>query len=101
VREEDVPRFHSVITGLRGDVFETHTMLEVLRGDAGGAEYAVVGREVVAALLNARSGRTPFLSESDVRCMWNDLITTGRYEPLPGICWGAAEIVAYLQSITS
>jgi hypothetical protein len=96
--DEDVPAFHSEITGLQGEVFGTHTMLEVLRGTAGGGDYAALGRYVVAALLNARSGHTPFLGEAGVRKMWNDLIATGRHEPLPGMSWGAAEIVAYLDS---
>jgi hypothetical protein len=57
-----------------------------------------LGRYVVAALLNARSGRTPMLSETNVRAMWNDLINRGYYEPTAGIRWGATEIVAYIQT---
>src|SRR5689334_7107095 len=94
----DVPQFHSQVTGLEGNVFGTRNIAEVLRGTAGGGEYAELGRYIVAALLNARSGRTPFLSEGDVRRMWNDLISSGCYEPVPSMSWGPAEIVAYLKS---
>ena len=57
-----------------------------------------VGRYMVAALLNARSGRTPVLDETGVRTMWNDLVNHGYYEPTAGIKWTGAEIIAYLQS---
>jgi hypothetical protein len=38
------------------------------------------------------------LSETVVRNMWNDLISRGYFEPTAGIRWGAAEIVAYIQT---
>ena len=53
---------------------------------------------IVAALLNARAGRTPMLNETYVRAMWNDLINRGYYEPTAGIRWGATEIVAYIKT---
>jgi hypothetical protein len=71
-------------------------MLEVLNEDSGG--MSTVGRYMVAALLNARSGRTPVLDESGVRMMWNDLVNQGYYEPTTGVHWGASEIVAYLRT---
>jgi hypothetical protein len=57
-----------------------------------------LGCQIVAVLLNARSGRTPMLNETYVRAMWNDLINRGYYEPTAGIRWGAAEIVAYIKT---
>lgn len=90
--------FHSVTTGLHGTVFGDHTMLDVLRGNAGGGGYSVLGMYIAAALLNAASGRTPFLDEATVRRMWNDNLLLGYYEPAPGMRWGTAQIVAYLQS---
>jgi hypothetical protein len=53
---------------------------------------------MVAALLNARAGRTPVLTEGAVRNMWNDIINRGFFEPTAGIRWGATEIVSYLRT---
>lgn len=90
--------FHSPTTGFQGTVFGTHTMLDVLKQNAGGAGYGTLGMYCAAALLNAASGRTPFLSEASVQRMWNDNLLQGYYEPTPGIRWGATQIIAYLQS---
>lgn len=70
-------------------------MLEVLDINEGGLNVGGLGRYIVAALLNARSGRTPVLTEAGVRAMWNDLINQGYYEPAPGIRWTSAEIITY------
>jgi hypothetical protein len=89
-------QYHSPTTGFGGSVFGTQSMLEVL--SQGSGSMSTVGRYMVAALLNARSGRTPVLDESGVRTMWNDLVSRGYYEPTSGIQWGAFEIVAYLRT---
>jgi len=91
-------RFHSNTTGLGGSVFGNHTMLQVLQQTAGGGSYATLGRYIVSALLNAASGRTPFLAEATIRRMWNDLLSLGYFEPTVGIQWDAAQIVTYLRS---
>jgi hypothetical protein len=57
-----------------------------------------LGRYIAAALLNARSGLTPVLNESNVRGMWNGYIASGYFQPAAGIKWGAAEIVAYIKT---
>ena len=88
--------YHCPTTGLGGHVFSQKTMLEVIDVTTGG--LGSLGRYTVAALLNARSGRTPMLSETTVRVMWNDLLNRGYYEPTAGIRWGAAEIVAYIKT---
>ena len=88
--------FHSSTTGFGGSVFASATMMDVLGGS--GAGMAGLGAYMVAALLNARAGRTPVLSEVAVRNIWNDLINRGFFEPTAGIRWGAAEIVAYLRT---
>ena len=71
------------------------SMLDVIGADSSGAG---LGRYVVAALLNAKAGRTPVLSEFGVRSMWNDYVSRGYYEPTGGVQWGAAQIVAYLKT---
>jgi hypothetical protein len=82
---------------LGGRVFANRTMIEVIDLTQSGGLNSL-GRYIVAALLNARSGRTPMLSETTVRAMWNDLINRGYYEPTAGIRWAAPEIVAYIQT---
>jgi len=72
-------------------------MLEVI-DIIGGSGLNSLGRYIVAGLLNARAGRTPMLSESVVRNMWNDLISRGYYEPTAGIRWTAPDIVAYIKT---
>lgn len=80
-------------------MFGDRTLLEVIDiGEGGGAGTVSVGRYIVAALLNARSGRTPVLDETGVRNMWNDLVNLGYYEPTAGIQWTAPEIIAYLKT---
>jgi len=89
--------YHCPTTGLGGHIFAGKSMIEVidLLQSSG---LNSLGRYIVAALLNAHSGRTPMLSETNVRAMWNDLINRGYYEPTAGIRWGAAEIVAYIKT---
>jgi len=89
--------FHCSTTGLGGHVFANRSMIEVIDLMQSGGLNSL-GRYIVAALLNARSGRTPMLSETNVRAMWNDLVNRGYYEPTAGIRWGATEIVAYIKT---
>ena len=88
--------FHQV--GFQGSQFSGLTLLDVLgeNGNAGG--FGALGRHIVAALLNAASGKTPVLSVMAVLTIWNDFVTTGRYEPTAGVYWDAEKIVAYLKS---
>jgi hypothetical protein len=63
-----------------------------------GSGVTSLGRYIVAAMLNACSGRTPVLSQAAVRAMWNDMVNLGYYEPTGGIRWGAREIISYLKT---
>ncbi len=92
--------FESTTTGFGGHVFaRTATMLDVLNGSAGGGGYAQLGRYCAAALLNAASGRTPYLSQTTVRQIWNSIVgSPGYFTPTAGVRWGASQAVAYLQS---
>jgi hypothetical protein len=91
-------RFHSTTTGLGGKVFGNHTMLDVLQQTAGGGDYATLGRYIASALLNAASGRTPFLPQASIRKMWNDVLSLGYFEPTAGVRWDAGQVVTYLRS---
>ncbi|HEX6792726.1 MAG TPA: hypothetical protein VF304_02645 [Casimicrobiaceae bacterium] len=71
-------------------------MLDVIA--SGGSQMSGIGPYMAAALLNARSGRTPVLTEATVRNMWNDLINRGYFEPTAGVRWGATQIIAYIRT---
>ena len=90
--------YHCPTTGFAGNTFGKNTMLEVLDMGENSASLRGLGRWMVAALLNACSGRTPVLTESAVRAMWNDMLNQGYYEPTAGVRWGVPEIIAYLNT---
>jgi len=86
--------FHSTITMFNGTQFGSKTMLDVMNLTGGG--YQKLGCYISAALLNAKAGWTPVLSESDVRGMWNEYCAKGYFEPSAGVHWGPDECVNYL-----
>jgi hypothetical protein len=89
--------YHGTTTGLSGTTFAPHTMLWVLgRPDDNG--IVTFGRYTAAALLNAKSGRTPALTETAVRGIWNDYLLNGSYSPTATIVWDLAKIIQYLKS---
>lgn len=93
----DATLYHCVVTGLNGYTFSGDTLRGVLQlSDDGGTRS--LGRYTAAALLNARKGLTPVLTETTVRQMWNDCISKGYYEPTAGVHWGAAQIITYIKS---
>lgn len=93
----DATLYHCTTTGLSGTIFSPSTMLAVMQlSDDNGMR--TLGRYTAAALLNARLGLTPVLTETTVRAMWNDLLTRGYFEPTAGVRWGSAQIVAYLKT---
>jgi hypothetical protein len=58
-----------------------------------------LGSHIVAALLNAASGKTDgVLSVMAVIGMWNEWVTKGYFEPSAGAKWNSAQIVTYLQT---
>jgi hypothetical protein len=89
--------YHSPATGLAGATFTGSTMLAVLQSADAGDVHSV-GGYVAAALLNARQGLTPTLSEPMVRAMWNQFAERGYFEPVAGVRWDAADIVTYIRS---
>jgi hypothetical protein len=89
--------YHGPATGLEGTAFANSTMLAVLQlPDDGGVQ--TLGRYIGAALLNARMGLTPALSESMVRDMWNQYALRGHFVPVDGVRWDAGDIVTYIRS---
>lgn len=88
--------FHQA--GFHGSQFTGMTLLDVLGENGNSGGYTALARHIVAALLNAASGKTPVLSVIAVLTIWNDFVATGRYEPTAGVYWDADKIVAYLKS---
>jgi len=59
-----------------------------------------VARVIVAALLNAKSGRTPVLSPETVIHMWEEYCTSGfgHFSPSSGASWNTQELLDYLST---
>lgn len=66
-----------------------------------GADPDNVAMHVMATLLNVRSGRIGFLTENQVRAIWNSYAHTGTYQPTAGVTWNGAQIVNYLKKTMS
>ncbi len=88
--------FHSATTGFRGTFFGGKPLSEVLQ--MGGGGKTGVGQACATALLNAAAGRTPVLSETLVRSIWNEYDSRGYFEPTPGVQWRADDIVRYIST---
>ena len=58
-----------------------------------------LGSHIVAALLNAASGKTDgVLTVATVKAMWSECQTKGYFEPMAGVKWTPAQVVAYLKT---
>lgn len=91
--------FIGTATGLGGPQTPSpNTMYAVLKGNATGLADLTLAQDIVAALLNAAAGKTPFLSTATVQQMWNSYANQTYYQVSPGIRWYAADLKKYLQS---
>lgn len=91
-------KFIGLTTGLDGTAPNPNTMYAVLKGTATGLADLTLAQDIVAALLNAAAGKTPFLSTATVQQMWNSYVLHGYYEVSPGIRWYPTQLKSYLQS---
>lgn len=58
-----------------------------------------LGAYCVAALLNVASGRTPdVLTVEKVKTIWSECQTKGYFEPIAGVKWSPAQVVAYFKT---
>jgi hypothetical protein len=64
----------------------------------GNADPAQLGAHIIAAVLNARMGSTPTLTETQVTNIFNEWDVKGYFEPTAGVKWYAADIVLYLKT---
>ncbi|MDP2785870.1 MAG: hypothetical protein Q8O38_14960, partial [Sulfurimicrobium sp.] len=83
-----------------GTIYSSYTMMQVI-WLGGGGDTDQLGAHIVSALLNAKSGFTPVLTEAQVVNMFNEWNQNGYFEPTAGVKWYAKEIVAYLQTTMS
>lgn len=77
--------------------YDGYSMMQVIWMNGHQDRYQL-GAHIVAALLNAKSGMTPVLSEQAVKDMFNEWAAKGYYEPTAGVQWSAEDIVTYLKT---
>ena len=76
-----------------------YTMYQIVAGECGTKDRDEVAKYIVAALLNARAGTTPVLTEEKIFQIWNEYTSSLKYTPNAGAKpWNGKEIVAYLKS---
>ncbi|HZP89013.1 MAG TPA: hypothetical protein VFB54_19535 [Burkholderiales bacterium] len=75
-----------------GGGFTTQTLSDVLGGTNG------VASNIVAALLNAASGRNIAPTVGVVKGIWSEFASTGFFTPTAGVQWNDSQIIFYLQS---
>jgi hypothetical protein len=80
-----------------GSNYKNYSMMQII-GLGGGGDPHQLGAHIIAALLNARMGWTPVLTEAQVRNMFNEYDSKGYFEPTAGVKWYPEDIVTYLQS---
>jgi hypothetical protein len=86
--------FHCIGNGAK---FGSLTIMQVIQL-TGQDDKTQIGAHSVAALLNARSGLTPVLTEAQVKNIFNEYDSKGYFEPTAGIKWNAEDIVTYLKT---
>lgn len=78
-------------------IYYSKTMMQVI-WMGGNGDPQQLGAHIVSALLNAKMGWTPVLSEAQVIAMFNEWNLNGYFEPTAGVKWYAADIVTYLKT---
>ncbi len=53
-------------------------------------------KHLVVAILNARSGKTPFLTEATIKSIFDEWQAIGTFSPTAGVAWDASQIINYL-----
>lgn len=89
-------KFSSVFACTPKSAYRNFTMMDLLTPQT--ADKNNLGMHLVAALLNARMGWTPFLTEERIRSMFSEWQNTGHFSPKVNTYWNNAQIVTYLKS---
>ena len=76
-----------------------YTLYQIVAGECSTKDRDEVAKYIVAALLNARAGTTPVLTEEKIFQIWNEYTSSLKYTPTAGAkAWNGKEIVNYLKS---
>jgi len=89
-------KFPKVFNAGPGSALEQATLAEVVAGHT--ADPDKVAMHLTTALLNSRSGWTPFLTEEMLQGMFLEWRTKGFYTPTVNVQWTGADIVNYLKA---
>lgn len=92
----EATKFRSVFKCSFESVYREFTMMQLLTPQ--GVDNNKLGMHLVAALLNARMGWTPFLTEERIRSMFSEWQSNGYFSPMANVYWNSAQIVEYLKS---
>jgi len=96
-------QFMADLDGNPGTPKTSLSLMQVLMLSNGSTPWGLtdpdnLGAHIVAALLNAKAGLTPVLSETDVIGIWNEWVSKGYFEPTANVQWNSAQIVDYLKT---
>lgn len=80
-----------------GTRYARYTLMQVI-WLTGNLDPSQLGAYFIAAVLNARRGATPILTESQLVNIFNEWDFKGFFEPTAGVKWYAPDIVTYLKS---
>lgn len=95
IQNRNTCKFRSVFTVPESSPYYPITMLNMLTEQ--GCDKHNLGMHLVAAYLNYKAGWSPFLTDSRLQSMWNELRMNGYFEPTAGVKWTAEEVVQYIQ----
>lgn len=87
-------------TGIQGSRYAGKTLIQVLNPqtfqNVPGKDPGGIGRHMVAAWLNFKSGKVNVLDDVTLKKMWNEYLGDGTYSPAAGVNWDACTIVRYI-----
>ena len=92
-------KFSHVFSCSMSSVYNKYTLLQLLTPQHD--DVNKLGMHLVAALLNARKGWTPFLTEETIKAMFTEWQVKGSFSPTATVSWNSAQIVTYLTATQS
>ncbi|HET9646298.1 MAG TPA: hypothetical protein VFP68_23755 [Burkholderiaceae bacterium] len=96
-------KFNSIFTPVAA--YDKFTLLDVLNFPNGTQGSNPLARYIVAAWLNAKTGKVPanILGVAQVTGMWQDFVTSnfGTFNPTAGVIWHTDDAIVYLKTTMS
>jgi hypothetical protein len=90
--------FASVFPNGSTSLYQTGTLMEVLKSNEKGEDPYNLGAHLVAAYLNVKSRKINYLTVEQLKTIWHNLYTYGYYQPKAGERWYAERVAQYLES---